>query len=199
MAGSDDEARTTATGLIEIAEATGNPWSLSYALLAYGFAVRDTDPTAALDAWSRGLVIAQDMGIRVNESYFCHNLARLETQHGESAAALDHLTLSIRNYHQSGNIPAMRSPLAVLATLLNRHHRREQAATIIGFALSPLTAGAFPELGIAVADLRRALGEQAYESLARDGAAMTTAAMATYAYDQIDDARTQLDRSRTDS
>jgi len=31
-----------------------------------------------------------------------------------------------------------------------------------------------------------------YESLAREGETMTTAAMATYAYDQIDQARAEL-------
>jgi hypothetical protein len=36
------------------------------------------------------------------------------------------------------------------------------------------------------------LGDQTYESLARKGETMTTAAMATYAYDQIDQARAQL-------
>jgi hypothetical protein len=36
------------------------------------------------------------------------------------------------------------------------------------------------------------LGEATYESLARKGETMTTAAMATYAYDQIDQARTEL-------
>ena len=86
----------------------------------------------------------------------------------------------------------MRSPLAVLATLLNRHGRREQAAMIIGFAFSLLTAAAFPELNATIADLRRVLGEQAYESLARKGAAMTAAATVTYAYEQIDQARTEL-------
>ncbi|HSS25420.1 MAG TPA: NB-ARC domain-containing protein, partial [Mycobacterium sp.] len=186
MAGSGDVARTTANGLIDAAEATGNPWSVSYALLAYGFAFWDTDPTAALDAWRRGLVIAQDIGIRFNESHLAHNLARLEAKHGDSAAALDYLTLSIRNYHHSGNIPAMRSPLAVLATFLNRHGRREQAATIIGFAFSLLTTTAFPELNATIADLRQVLGEHVYESLARKGAAMTAATMVTYAYDQID-------------
>jgi hypothetical protein len=36
------------------------------------------------------------------------------------------------------------------------------------------------------------LGEAAYESLARTGETMTTAAMANYAYDQIDQARAEL-------
>ena len=80
MAGSGDEARTAAKGLIEAAEATGNPWSLSYALLACGFAFRDADPGAAVDALRRGLAIAQDTGIRWNESYLALNLADLELQ-----------------------------------------------------------------------------------------------------------------------
>ena len=41
--------------------------------------------------------------------------------------------------------------------------------------------------------LRDVLGDQTYESLARKGETMTTAAMATYAYDQIEQARTELE------
>jgi hypothetical protein len=37
-----------------------------------------------------------------------------------------------------------------------------------------------------------AAGDQAYESLARTGETMTTAEMVTYAYDQIDQARAEL-------
>ena len=36
------------------------------------------------------------------------------------------------------------------------------------------------------------LGDETYESVARTSAAMTAAAMATYALDQIDQARTEL-------
>jgi hypothetical protein len=55
-----------------------------------------------------------------------------------------------------------------------------------------LTAWGFPELDAAIAHLRDVLGDQTYESFTRKGEAMTTAAMATYAYDQIDQARTEL-------
>ena len=66
------------------------------------------------------------------------------------------------------------------------------AATIAGFAFSPMTASVFPEITTAIAHLRDVLGEATYESLARKGETMTTAAMAAYAYDQIDQARTEL-------
>jgi hypothetical protein len=51
---------------------------------------------------------------------------------------------------------------------------------------------AMPEFGTAITHLRSVLGDQTYESLAREGVTMTTAAMATYAYAQIDQARTEL-------
>jgi hypothetical protein len=44
--------------------------------------------------------------------------------------------------------------------------------------------------------LRDVLGDQTYESLARKGETMTTAAIVTCAYDQIDQARTQLEQLR---
>jgi hypothetical protein len=52
--------------------------------------------------------------------------------------------------------------------------------------------GHFPEITTALAHLRHVLGDQTYESLARRGETMTTVEMATYAYDQIDQARAEL-------
>ena len=64
LAGSGGEAMDSADGLIEAAEATGNPLLLALALCAYGVAFRDADPVGALNALGRGLVIAQDSGNR---------------------------------------------------------------------------------------------------------------------------------------
>jgi hypothetical protein len=58
--------------------------------------------------------------------------------------------------------------------------------------ISPLTTTALPEFNRAIAHLRDVLGDQTYESLARKCETMTTAAMVTYACDQIDQARTEL-------
>ena len=59
-------------------------------------------------------------------------------------------------------------------------------------ALSRLTASTVPQITTAITHLREVLGDQTYESLARKGETMTTSAMATYAYDQIDQARAEL-------
>ena len=192
FAGSGEEAIVAADGLIEAAEATENPFLLSFALNAYGSAFRETDTIRARDALRRGLAIAQDCGNRFTESSLANTLSRIEAVHGNAASAFDHLALAIRNYHDSGNPSTMRSSLAVLTALFDRLGRYEPAATIAGFAVGPMTERAFPEITAAIAHLREVLGDQTYESLARTGETMTTAAMATYAFDQIDQARAEL-------
>jgi predicted ATPase len=193
VAGAGEEARAAANGLIDAAEATDNPFALSYALNAYGYAFRDADPVRALEALRRGLVIAQDSGNRFVESHVATGLSALEPEHGDPLVALDHITLAIGNLYDSGHVAYIRGPLATLAVFLDRLGRLEPAATIAGFALSFLTASTVPELTTTITHLRDVLGEATYESLAHKGETMTTAAMANYAYDQIDHARTELE------
>jgi hypothetical protein len=193
VCGSTDEAMVTANGLIDAAETTGNPWVLAYTLLACGYAFRDTDPDRALEAVRRGVLIAQDSGNRFYETQISYMLSGLEAEHGDQVAALDYLTVAIRNHHESGNTGMMHNPLAILATFLDRLGRYEPAATIARYAaVNPMTSAGWPELGTAITHLREVLGDQTYESLAHKGETMTTAAIATYAYDQIDQARTAL-------
>ncbi len=52
-----------------------------------------------------------------------------------------------------------------------------------------------PEINTAIAHLREVVADPVYESLARAGEKMTTAAMAAYAFDQIDQARTELEQN----
>jgi hypothetical protein len=193
MAGCTDEAMAAANGLIESAEATGNPFVLSFALVEYGFAFRRTDPDRARDALRRGLVIARDSGNRSNETHLTGALSRREADYGDPLAALEYSAIAIRNYHDAGSTANMRAVLAALAACLDRLERYEQAATIAGFGFSPLTRAWIPEFGSLIAHLRGVLGDQTYESLARKGETMTTAEMVTYAYDQIDQARTELE------
>jgi predicted ATPase len=193
-AGSPDEAMAAANGLIDAAEATCNPYVLSFALLAQSWAFRDADPGGALDALRRGLVIAQVSGNRSWETQLVFILSGLEAEHGDRMAALDYLTVAIRHHHESGNTGMMPYPLALLATFLDRLGRYEPAATITGFAISAHTAAAVPEINSTIAHLHEVLGEGTYESLARKGETMTTAEVVTYAYDQIDQARTELEQ-----
>ena len=193
ISGSTDEAMATANGLIDAAEATGNPWVLAYTLLACGYAFRDTDPDRALEALHRSVLIAHDSGNRFYETQLAYMLSGLEAEHGDRMAALDYLAVAIRNHHESGNTGMLHNPLGILATFLDRLGRYAPAATIGGFAtVNRMVTTTLPELGTAITHLRKVLGDQTYESLAHKGETMTTAAMVTYAYDQIDQARTEL-------
>ncbi|MGA8544337.1 MAG: AAA family ATPase, partial [Mycobacterium sp.] len=113
LAGSGGEAMDSADGLIQAAEATANPEFLALALSVYGVAFRDADPVGALNALGRGLVIAQDSGGHSIASVLANNLARLEVEHDDPVAALDHLTVAIRNFHNAGDTTTIRVPMAV--------------------------------------------------------------------------------------
>jgi hypothetical protein len=82
--------------------------------------------------------------------------------------------------------------MAVLAHYFDRIERYEVAATLSGFATTTFAATYLPETEIAISHLREVLGEKTYGSLAERGAAMTNAAMAKYALEQIDLARAKL-------
>jgi class 3 adenylate cyclase len=71
--------------------------------------------------------------------------------------------------------------------------RYEPAATIAGFASNPLSRAVFPETSTAAGHVRDVLGNEIYESLTRKGEKMTITVMVMYAYDQIDQARAELD------
>jgi hypothetical protein len=73
-----------------------------------------------MEALRRGLVIAQDSGNRLIESQLATVLSRLEAEHGDPLAALDHITPAIRNFYDSGNVGIIRSALATLAVFLDR-------------------------------------------------------------------------------
>ena len=141
VTGSTDDAMAAANGLIGAAEATGNPYMLSWALLAYGLAMRDADRVRSFAALRRGLAIAQDSGNRANQSHLALNLC-FQAEHDEALAAFDYFTVAIGNYHDSGNTYMICSPLGLLAAFFDRLGRYEAAATIAGFAVtSPCTSG----------------------------------------------------------
>jgi tetratricopeptide (TPR) repeat protein len=193
--GLTDEAMVIANGIIDAAEAIRNPCVLTYGLLMCSYAFRDTDPARALEAARRAVLIARDSGNRLFETQLEWQLSTLELQQGDLLAALNDLAAAIRNNHESGNVALLLYPLAALATFLDRHGRAEAAAAIAGFALNPMTTEVFPDLSRAITHLREVLSDETYESLARKGKSMTIVEVVTYAYDQIDQARTELKAS----
>jgi hypothetical protein len=189
--GAYEEAVAAAEGLREAADELTNPHMVSFALAAYGFAYRDADPASTYYVLRRGMEIAQKSGNRRDESIVAVSLARLAATHGVPTDAFDFLALAIRHQYDSGSVSIISSPLAILVAFLDRLGHHKPAATISGFASTSFTRGAFPEINTAITHLREVLGDDAYETFARVGEGMTNSAMASYALDQIDQARTQ--------
>ena len=125
-----------ANGLIDAAEATRNPYALSFALMAYGFAFRDADPDRALEAMRRGLVIAQDSGNRTIETLLASSLARTRGNIRRPAGRARILRCGHPQPPRLGQHRQYASPLAVLALFSDRLARHEPAATIAGFRAS---------------------------------------------------------------
>ncbi|OBI82014.1 cyclase [Mycobacterium asiaticum] len=194
VTGSTSEALAAANGLLDTAEAINNPWVLAYTLFACGYAFRDTDPNLALEVLRRAVRVAEDSGNRFFETQLGYWLCGFEAEQGDPVAALKSLDIAIRNNYESGNIGMLPNPLAILATVFDRLGRYRPAATITGFAaVNPMATVTMPELRTLTAHLRAMLGDQSYESLARSGETMTISAVVTYAHDQIDQVRTELD------
>jgi hypothetical protein len=97
-----------------------------------------------------------------------------------------------RGYQNSGSFLLITGPLALIAILFDRLGRYEPAATIMGYGDVPGSRLVFTEADSAIAHLREIFGDQVYESLARKGESMTIAAIVTYAFDEIERARSEL-------
>jgi hypothetical protein len=196
LSGCTDEAMEASHGFIEAAEATDNSFVLAAALHAYGLAVHDTDRVRSFAAMHRGLRIAQDSDSRAALTGLAAHLCSFATEHDEPLVALEYFPVAITNYQRTGNTMMIRTLLGILAALFHRLGRYEPAATIAGFAAtSDAIAGHafFAQFGIAISQLLTVLGEETYESLTRKGETMTTAETVTYAFDQINHARTELE------
>ena len=191
MTGAHDEAIGDSEDLRHADRVTENPALICWALLAYGHIRFDTDPVRAFEAHRLGVKIARETGNRVLETYHTSNLSRLAAKHSDSTQTLDFIAMSIRGYLDAGNYFLLPQPMAVLAHYFDGIGHYEVAATLSGFATTTFATSYLPETEIAITHLREVLGEETYVSLAGRGAAMTSAAMAKYALEQIDIVRAE--------
>ena len=162
------------------------------ALTSYSWAFSDNDPAAAYETGRRAMAIARDSGNRYVETTTYLGVSRLAVSHGDPIEAIGLLIDATNSYYDTGSSLLVPGPLALIGVLLDRFGRHETAATIMGFAERPATRTTFPETASTIAHLREKLGDRTYESLARNGAAMTTATAVTYALNEIEHARAEL-------
>ncbi|MGN6335103.1 ATP-binding protein [Mycobacterium sp.] len=201
LLGKGDEARLAADGLLAAGDVTDNPNTTCFALLGHAIAYTDSDPVAAYNGFRRALNIARETGNRQLESAVATTLCVLVanaddpsfgTPDDDTINALDYLIVTIRRYHDAGNVTMIQNPLTILAAVFDRLGLHEQAAIMTGFAATEMARAGYPKIDASIAHLRDVLGDQTYEALAHKGGMMTTAEMVTYAFDQIDQARAEV-------
>ncbi len=187
-----DEAVAASRDLPDDADTKDNPNIRIQAMLAYGFANADANPLKAYDVLQRAFALAQESGNTGTRTHVTVILSRLAATHGDPNDALVYFTLAIRSFFDAGSFSLLPSPLSTLVAFLDRLGSYEPAAIISRFATNSLTRTAFPELNTAIEHLRATLGEERYGALAAEGASMTNAEMANYAFEQIDLACAQV-------
>jgi predicted ATPase len=188
--GDTDGMKVAAEDLLAAAEATDNPTTACFALFSHGIAHLDGDPVVFYDGLRRALAIAQDCGNRQMEAAVAVMLSLAASTRDDPGDSLDDLSLAIRHYLDAGSVSLMHNPLAILAGVFERLGHLQQAATISGFAASPMALAGYPQLEATITHLRETLGHTVYESFARVGEAMSIASMANYALANIELART---------
>jgi predicted ATPase len=192
FAGDHDQALAASDELFAAVDSMENPALVAGALFAYGYTYRVRDADAAYAALERALAIAQANDIRQMESVLAATLASVAARHASPNKTLEHLALAIRTYYDSGSLSFVSGPLGILAVVFDRLGCYEQAATISAFTAPAITRATYPEIAVATAHIREALGEDRYESFAQAGAEMTDAARADYALTQIELTRANL-------
>jgi predicted ATPase len=195
FAGEHDHAMAASEELFTAVDGMENPALLAGALFAYGYTHRNLNPGTAYAALERALAVSQLNGIRQMESVLAATLSSVAARQASPAKTLEHLALAIRTYYDSGSLSFVSGPLGILAVVFDRLGCYEQAATISTFTAPGITQATYPEIAVAVAHIREVLGEDTYQSLARIGAEMTTAAKAVYALAQIERVRDDLLRA----
>ncbi len=187
-----DDALVVAADAMAAAEATRNPYVVSFTSMACGYALFDVDPDASFDVSHRGWLLAVQSGNRANETHLAANLTRVMVHHGDPLDALDRLEEVSHRYYDVGNVNNLRHVLAILAVMLDRFGRCESAATIAGFSVNPFIAATFPETGALTAHLREVLGDRSFAEHRTAGASMPVIAMLDYSDREIAELRREI-------
>ena len=180
------EAMHLADEMLEAAERTGIPWSISYAHAAYGRAFSQSDPDRALEAFRRAVQVARESDNRMWEVVMGRDLIGLEATRGDPGSALGSFSRIIDGFYQTGDVGNLAPTLGYLVVLLSRIGRSASATTVLG-ATQRYASAETMVVGLAETGehLRSLLGETGYERNFRTGAAMDTTTAVSYAHEQI--------------
>ena len=198
VTGATDEAIAASKDLLAVARNASNPSLAAATLLAYGWARRHADPTAAYDALRQAWTIAEESGNRQQASITAGLLSGLATTRGEFTDAFDYIThidpLLLRFRHLRAHARHARDPRRACSIGSATTSRRPPSAVSERIRWR---AASFPEIDEQSPICARFSAATATQPIAQAGANMTNAEMATYAFEQIDRARASTSAGET--
>ena len=198
--GRSDEAIAIAGDTIRLARGRGNPFWIAHALVGYGRAFAEADPSRALDALREALDYTRDHRLQYWEALIAREAATLEAAHGDRDDALALFDTTIDLLHRAGNAATLAATLANLAVFFDRIEQPETAAIIYGANARHASINMVISLPTVLNHLRTVLGQTDYDECVAAGAAMEHIDAVHYARDQIQLARQRLEqREREDA
>ena len=168
-----------------------NPWFVAYALLGYGRAFTQADPTRALHAFREGHEYTTTHRVPLAQAVFAARLAGIEAVHGNREHALDLFDTALDSFHQAGNKAQLALALANLAVFFDRAEQPQVAATLYGATTHQPAAATDGDLPAAIDHLRAVLGDTVFNQYTAAGAAMEPGDVVAYAHHHIRTTRTE--------
>ncbi len=192
-AGRHEEAMHRADEALAQAIATGVPSSVAVAYWSKGAAFAKSNPEAAIAAYEAGLAVALRSGNYFWAGVIAADFAALQARSSASEKALVSFRGLIAMWRGSRDAMLIARGTSALVLLFDRLGRVEAAATLYGSLPKLLERSAhITELGQVMMRVRATLGDAAFDTGLRRGAAMAINEAFLFAQAQIDEALMEL-------
>jgi tetratricopeptide (TPR) repeat protein len=173
---------------VKLFDKLGAAEQAAYAKASLGYALMmDGDTTSARPLFEENLAVAERSGNAFVEAGAHHMMGQLERLSGNLAEAAAHYRAAIRLFRGAGDQASMLEPLEAMGSVASAEGNHERAVRLSAAAAAGrevLGGGPPPEWlmpGDVLGDARNALGEEAAEHAATEGAAMILDEAADYA------------------
>jgi predicted ATPase/class 3 adenylate cyclase len=179
VTGGIEGADVAAAEAIRAAHEARHPTSIANAAFASGLSTWRSDPDHARPVLDEGIALVHAGTNTVVLPMMLAVRALVATRDGDAAEARASLREAITSAHDKGDVPALVTVLEYGIQVWSRFGEEELAATVGGATTGPLAAFSslpryeVPHRDEALAGVRAALGEDAYDAAAARGAAMT--------------------------
>jgi predicted ATPase/class 3 adenylate cyclase len=194
-----DEARAAGEQAVAYARRLHNPTATSVALYGLGWSLYESDPGAAQAALEEAIALSEEAAVEGGLDAMLGLVAPLRFRAGDVAGALDALCTTVSRMREIGERQSVNNALDASITTLPALGEREVPAVLSGIrsveTFGPrrgVSGPAQARLDAAVAELRTALGDEAFEAAVARGAAMSDEEALTYLLAELQRVRASL-------